>query len=244
MATYVQTNIGLYWGSYSLASTFNAVGLNMSNNLQDDTTFGDTFTSNASGLSSVSLEGEGYWDSTNDGILQTSTAISAAEALVTVTPVDQAVGSPALFTQLKTSEYNPIATGTVGEMMAFRVTGEGQGEKVIHGEIMVAPGTTRTSTDTSAANNLGAVSATQSVYSALHVITVAGSSPTLDVVVKSDSASGFSSPTTQLTHTQATAITSELKSKAGAITDSWWRVYFTIGGGSPQFDFICSIGII
>ena len=228
MATYVQTNIGLYWGSYSLASTFNAVGLSMSNNLQDDTTYGDTFTSNASGLSSVSLEGEGYWDSTNDGILQTSTAISAAEALVTVTPVDQAVGSPALFTQLKTSEYNPIATGTVGEMMAFRVTGEGQGEKVIHGEIMVAPGTTRIENGTSAA---------------LHVLTVAGSSPTLDVVVKSASSSG-GTYNAEVTHTQATAITSELKSTAGANTDAYWRVDFTIGGGSPQFDFICSIGII
>jgi hypothetical protein len=243
MATYVQTNIGLYWGSYSLASTFNAVGLSMSNNLQDDTTYGDTFTSNASGLSSVSLEGEGYWDSTNDGILQTSTAISAAEALVTVTPVDQAVGSPALFTQLKTSEYNPIATGTVGEMMAFRVTGEGQGEKVIHGEIMVAPGTTRIENGTSAVNNLGAVSATQAIYSALHVLTVAGSSPTLDVVVKSASSSG-GTYNAEVTHTQATAITSELKSTAGANTDAYWRVDFTIGGGSPQFDFICSIGII
>jgi len=243
MATFVQTNVGLYWGAYSLASTFNAVGLNMSNNVQDDTVYGDTFVSNATGLSSVSLEGEGYWDSTNDGILQTSTAISAAEALVTVTPVDQAAGSPALFTQLKTSEYNPIATGTVGEMMGFRVTGEGQGEKVIHGQIMVTPGTTRTSSGTSAVNNLGAVSATQSVYSALHVITVAGSTPTLDVVVKSASSSG-GTYNAEVTHTQATAITSELKSTAGANTDAYWRVDFTIGGGSPQFDFICSIGII
>jgi len=243
MATFVQTNVGLYWGAYSLASTFNAVGLNMSNNVQDDTVYGDTFVSNATGLSSVSLEGEGYWDSTNDGILQTSTAISAAEALVTVTPVDQSAGSPALFTQLKTSEYNPIATGTVGEMMGFRVTGEGQGEKVIHGQIMVTPGTTRTSSGTSAVNNLGAVSATQSVYSALHVITVAGSTPTLDVVVKSASSSG-GTYNAEVTHTQATAITSELKSTAGANTDAYWRVDFTIGGGSPQFDFICSIGII
>jgi hypothetical protein len=244
MATYVQTNIGLYWGSYSLASTFNAVGLSMSNNLQDDTTYGDTFTSNASGLSSVSLEGEGYWDSTNDGILQTSTAISAAEALVTVTPVDQAVGSPALFTQLKTSEYNPIATGTVGEMMAFRVTGEGQGEKVIHGEIMVAPGTTRTAGATTAYNHLGAVSATQAIYSALHVLTVGGSGGTLDVVVQSSASSG-GTYNTEITHTQATAITSELKSNAGANTDAYWRVVYTINTDTGRsFDFICSIGII
>jgi len=244
MATFVQTNVGLYWGAYSLASSFNAVGVNLGTQVQDDTVYGDTFISHDGGLSTVALEGEGYWDSTTDGILIADSGISASETLVTVTPVDQSAGSPALFTKLQQSEYSPISTGTVGEMLAFRITGEGRGEKVIHGEILVTPGTTRTSSGTSAVNNLGAVSSTQSIYSALHVITVAGSSPTLDVVVKSDSGSGFSSPTSQITHTQATAITSELKSKAGAVTDAYWRVDFTIGGSSPQFDFICSLGII
>tara|TARA_R100000808_G_scaffold6198_1_gene18564 strand:+ start:3742 stop:4476 length:735 start_codon:yes stop_codon:yes gene_type:complete len=244
MATFVQTNVGLYWGSYSLASTFNAVGLTLSSSLAEDTVYGDTTVSNAGGLTTVSLEGEGYWDSTTDGILDATTGLSASNQLVTVTPVDQSVGSPALFSQYQTAEYNPFSTGTVGEMLAFRVSGESVGQELVHGEIMVAPGTTRTSNSNSDSNQLGAVSATQTVYSALHVLTVSGSSPTLDVVVKSDNASGFSSPTTQLTHTQATAITSELKSKDGAITDDYWRVYWTVGGGSPQFDFICSIGII
>ena len=238
MATFVQTNVGLYYGGYSLASNFNAIGLSMTSAAVDDTTYGDTFQSNASGLSTVNLEGEGYWSSTEDAVLDTS--LGVADTVTSVTPVDQSVGSPALFTTLTTSEYNPIATGTVGEMLQFRLSGEARGEKVIHGEIMVAPGTARTSTSTSAVNNLGAVSATQKIYSAIHVISASG---TFDVTVKSDDGSGFSSPTTRITHTQFTGVGAELKSADGAITDAYWRVDFAVSGGG-SFDTIISIGII
>jgi hypothetical protein len=239
MATLVQTNVGLYWGGYSLASVFNAVGLTLNGAMVDDTVYGDTFTSNAAGLSSVTLEGEGYWDSTKDSVLYSS--LGTSETLVSVTPVDQAAGSRAFFTNLTTSEYNPIGTGTVGEMLAFKITGEGRGEKVVAGEIVVAPGTDRTSSGTSAVNaSIGAVSATQAIYSGLHVLSASG---TLEVVIKSDNSSGFSSPTTRITHTSFTAIGSELKSASGAITDDYWRADFTVSGGG-SFDFIVSLGIL
>tara|TARA_R110002051_G_scaffold34736_3_gene77164 strand:- start:9044 stop:9760 length:717 start_codon:yes stop_codon:yes gene_type:complete len=238
MATFVQTNVGLYWGGYSLASTFNAIGLNLSNSLQDDTVYGDTFQSNAGGLSSVSLEGEGYWDSTNDSILESSISVGAAETVVTVTPVDQAAGSPAIFSKITTSEYNPFANGTVGEMLAFRVSGEGRGEKAVSGEIFVTPGTTRTTSGTSLPNQLGAVTSTQGIYSALHVLSASG---TLDVVIKSDSDISFGSPDTRITHTQFTAIGAEMLSQLGTNADTWWRADFTISG---SFDFIVSLAII
>ena len=237
MATFVQTNVGLFWGGYSLASTFNAIGLNLGNSVQDDTVYGDTFQSNAAGLSSVSLEGEGYWDSTNDSTLYSSISVGAAETVVTVCPVDLAAGSPALFSKITTAEYNPFANGTVGEMLAFRVSGEGRGEKSVSGEIFVTPGTTRTSSGTSLANNLGALSSTQTIYSALHVLSASG---TLDVVIKSDSDVSFGSPDTRITHSQFSAIGAELKSAAGPTTDAWWRADFTISG---SFDFIVSLAI-
>jgi hypothetical protein len=73
-----------------------------------------------------------------------------------------------------------------------------------------------------------------------------GTSPTLDVIVQSDDASGFPSATNRITFTQATGFTAEYATPvAGAITDDWWRVNFTIGGtASPNFTFICVIGIL
>jgi hypothetical protein len=237
MATFVQTNVGLYWGGYSLASSFNAIALNLGNSPQDDTVYGDTFVSNTAGLSSVSFEGEGYWESATDAVLQSGLAVNVADTVLSVTPVDQAAGSPSLFSKVTTSTYNPISTGTVGSMMGFSLSAEGRGEKNVSGEILVIPATYTSSSESATNASIGAVSATQSVYSALHVTAASG---TLDVIVES-APSNWSGEATRITHTQFTAIGAEMKSTAGAITDAYWRVKWTISG---SFDFIVSLGII
>ena len=236
MATYVQTNVGLYWGGYSLASSFNAIALNLGNSPQDDTVYGDTTVSNASGLSTVTLEAEGFWQSTTDAVLQASLG---SNEVISVTPVDQSAGSPSIFSKYTTSSYNPIAKGEVGSMMGFSLSAEGRGEKSVSGEILVIPATYTTSSESSTNASIGAVSATQSVYSALHVTAASG---TLDVIVES-APSNWSGEATRITHTQFTAVGAEMKSAAGAITDAYWRVKWTISGGG-SFDFISSLGII
>ena len=236
MATFVQTNVGLYWGGYSLASSFNAIALNLGNSPQDDTVYGDTFVSNAAGQSSVTLEAEGFWESATDAVLEGS--LGTDDTVVSVTPVDQAAGSPSIFSKYTTATYNPISTGTVGSMMGFSLSAEGRGEKSVSGEILVVPATYTTSSETVTNASIGAVSATQSVYSALHVTAASG---TLDVIVESSPNSGWGSESTRITHTQFTAIGAEMKSTAGAITDAYWRVKWTLSG---SFDFIVSLGII
>ena len=236
MATSVQTNVGLYWGGYSLASSFNAIALNLGNSPQDDTVYGDTTVSNASGLSTVTLEAEGFWQSTTDAVLQASLG---SNEVISVTPVDQSAGSPSIFSKYTTSSYNPIAKGEVGSMMGFSLSAEGRGEKSVSGEILVIPATYTTSSESSTNASIGAVSATQSVYSALHVTAASG---TLDVIVES-APSNWSGEATRITHTQFTAVGAEMKSAAGAITDAYWRVKWTVSGGG-SFDFISSLGII
>ena len=236
MATYVQTNVGLYWGGYSLASSFNAIALNLSNSPQDDTVYGDTTVSNASGLSTVTLEAEGFWQSTSDAVLQAS--LGSDDTVVSVTPVDQSAGSPSLFSKVTTSTYNPISTGTVGSMMGFSLSAEGRGEKNVSGEILVIPATYTSSSETVTNASIGAVSATQKIYSELHVSAASG---TLDVIVESSPNSGWGSESTRITHTPFTAVGAEMLSTAGAITDAYWRVKWTISG---SFDFIVSLGII
>ena len=235
MATYVQTNVGLYWGGYSLASSFNAIALNLGNSPQDDTVYGDTFVSNAAGLSTVQLEAEGFWQSATDSVLQSS--LGSDDTVLSVTPVDQSAGSPSLFSKVTTSTYNPISTGTVGSMLGFSLSAEGRGEKSVSGEILAIPATYTSSSETATNASIGAVSATQSVYSALHVTAASG---TLDVIVES-APSNWSSESTRITHTRFTAVGAEMLSTAGAITDAYWRVKWTLSG---SFDFIVSLGII
>ena len=237
MATFVQTNVGLYWGGYSLASDFNAISLNLGNDIQEKTTYGETAVINAAGLSTVSLEGEGYWESTTDSVLQTS--LGSDDTVVSVTPVDQSAGSPSLFTKVTTSAYSPYATGTVGQLLGFSLSAEGRGEKTVSGEILVVPATYTSSSESATNASIGAVSATQAIYSALHVTAASG---TLNVYVES-APSNWSGESTQITHSAFTSVGAEIKSLAGVNTDAFWRVKYTISGGG-SFDFICSLGII
>ena len=110
--------------------------------------------------------------------------------------------------------------------------------KGVTGEILVVPATYSSSSETATNASIGAVSATQSVYSALHVTAASG---TLDVIVES-APSNWSSESTRITHTQFSGVGAEMKSTAGAITDAYWRVKWTVSGGG-SFDFICSLGI-
>ena len=236
MATFVQTDVGLYWGGYDLSSSFNAVGLNLGNSPQDDTVYGDTFVSHQSGLSTVTLEAEGFWQSATDSVLQSR--LASDDTVLSVTPVNQSAGQPSIFTKVTSSQYKPIDSGQVGNMLGFSLSAEGRGEKSVYGEIIVAPQVYSSSSET-ATITLGAVSATQSVYSALHVTAASG---TLDVTVES-APSDWSSETTRITHTRSSGVGAEMLSTVGAITDTHWRVKWVISGGG-SFNFIVSLGII
>jgi hypothetical protein len=78
------------------------------------------------------------------------------------------------------------------------------------------------------------------IYASIHVLSGTG---TLDAVVESDNNSGFTTPTTRITFTQATGITGEWKTLEGPVTDDYWRLNYTIGGDGP-FSFVVFFGIL
>jgi hypothetical protein len=126
-------------------------------------------------------------------------------------------------------------------MMGFSLSAEGRGEKSVSGEILVKPSDTHTSSSVSPVNSsIGAVSATQSIYSALHVISASG---TLSIAVKSASNLAFDAGVeTEFNHASVgSSVTAEMKSKAGAISNAFWRIDFTVSG---SYQFILSLGII
>jgi hypothetical protein len=64
------------------------------------------------------------------------------------------------------------------------------------------------------------------------------------VLLESDDNGSFTGATTRHTFAQNTAISSEWASVAGAVTDDYWRISWTVGGGSPDFTVVCAAGII
>ena len=69
------------------------------------------------------------------------------------------------------------------------------------------------------------------------------STPTVTFKLQSDDNASFTSPTDRITFTDITAIGSDFQSVAGAITDDYWRLNYTISGTNPSFGIHATIGI-
>lgn len=135
--------------------------------------------------------------------------------------------------------------GDVGDVSMTTLTGRQSGSPVVRGRLLHPGSTARTSSSTGTGRQLGAVAAGKSLYASLHVLTVSGTSPTLDVKVQSDDNGSFTSATDRITFTQANAKGGQWSSVAGAITDDYWRISYTIGGSAtPTFAFAVVAGVL
>jgi len=243
MATSVLKNCKLYLAQYNLSADHNKIALSYGAEMKDDTVFGDDTKSNKAGLLTVGMSGEGFWQADADDY-QVEDVIwskfATADVPMTICPTTGADGERAF--SFKSVLANYVPGESVGELLKFTIEANGTG-KLARGTIMATGAKTTTGNGT--ARQLGAVTATQKVYAAMHVIAVSGTDPTLDMIVESDDAEGFASGVPRITFTQATAITSEWKTADGAITDDWWRASWTIGGtDDPSFTVVLFVGIL
>ena len=164
---------------------------------------------------------------------------NGTEYVLSVIPMGSSVGAVGYFTTGLLMARS-ILQGSAGEL-ATHTASFGGNRPVIRGTVDTA--STITSTGSSAGAQLGAVSATQKVWAAVHFLTAGGTTPSITVKVQSDNNSGFTSPTDRITFTAATAKGAQFLSAAGAITDDYWRATWTVSGTSPSFETRVLIGI-
>lgn len=237
MTTQVLQNCKCWLDKYALHGSLNAMALDYSAEMLDDTVFGDDTKSSAGGMKSVKAQHEGHWDTVLDPEL--FAIIGVADKPMTMSPIAGSVGDIAFFFLSNLATYNPIS-GATGELMGFSVSAEASGT-LIRGEILLNAAAL-TASGNSTGRQLGAVTASQKLYASLHVLS-ASASDTLDVVVQSDVDNTFATPTTQITFAQVTAAGSEFKTADGPITDTWYRISYTIAGVSPSFEAVIAVGI-
>lgn len=164
----------------------------------------------------------------------------ATDGRIIIASPGASVGDIAYMLRSIMGEYQPFGN-QVGELASFQLSAGSQGD-LIRGRLQQNGNVTANGSSTP--QNLGQVAAGQSIYAGLAVLSASGTTPTVDVVVESDAANDFSgSETERLAFTQANAQTAELLSVAGAITDPWWRVRWTVGGTSPDFKIVAVLGI-
>lgn len=197
------------------------------------------------GLGSATIAAEGQWsagDFTNPDD-QLSAALGAVGPW-TACIATPAVGDVAWQVSALTSKYTVL--GAIGDVAPW-VAGVSSSSPLVRGAILHPPGTARTSTGSGTAVLYSAVAAGQAFWVNLHVLSISGTStPTITVTVQSDDNSGFTSATTQKTFTAVTAANQSLGQTVfipGPITDTYWRIGFTISGTSPSFLLVASGGV-
>lgn len=240
MATHILQDAKLWLNDVSIDAIANTLSWETTRETQDNTVFGQSARTMLPGLQTVSVSASGFADMTDFDAdlfdIYDNATVSPLSASATGGDGDVAYTSQGLAVSLQ-----PLG-GSVGDMAALAIQADGSGGvRSVRGTILHDE-TAETATGVGTGRELGAVSASQSVFGALHVVDFSGT-PTLDVLVQSDVDDTWASPTTQLTFAQATGKTGEFLSAAGAVTDTWWRVSFTIGGGTPSITFAVIVGI-
>jgi len=234
MASIVQ-NAKVYLGSTDLTGQANAVAVNYSANVLDNTVLGNDTKSAAGGVKQFDASIEGYWNSTEDAAVFGNVGGNDVLTVVNGTGI---VTDPAFMMACVVGSYNP--SGSHGELLAFSAAVQSR-SNLGRGQLACNAGLTTSGSQSGV--NLGAVSSTQKIVASLHALTVSGTSPTLDVTVESDVDNTFASPTTVLTFSQVTAATALEIEADGPITDTWFRITYTIAGTTPSFAVRAAIGI-
>lgn len=244
MGKFVLTDVRLFTGGADLTGNSNKVEISAEVEDKDTTNYAsEGWTEVLGGLASAEISGEGQWEAGDPGKVDDhSWASLGGVGPWSVGPAGAAVGGLSYFTSALRADYK--LGDAVGEVAPWTGTAKSSWP-LVRGQFAHPPGTARNASGTGTSLNLGAVAAGKRLYAAVHVLSVAGTdTPTITGRIESDDATGFASATTRLTFSAATAVGGQiLRTDGTAITDTWWRVAWTISGTSPSFLFVSSIGI-
>jgi hypothetical protein len=138
--------------------------------------------------------------------------------------------------------YTPVE-GDVGALAMGKISGKTSGSPVVRG-LTLHPETLEDASGTGTPRQIGAVVTGKKLYSALHILAVDGTTPSMTVKIQSDNDEAFPSATDRITFTAATTVGEQWGTVAGAVTDDWWRAQYTLSGTNPEFLFIVTAGIV
>lgn len=201
------------------------------------------------GLEEVSIKAGGQWEATDpaaqphepDDWFWASRRVVEPWSAAADGSSDLNNGGLMYLTQAVRSQYSML--GSVGDVIPWG--GEWAGSWPLARGVCAHPsGVPRTATGNGNGFQAGALLQGQAMYATLHVLSVAGTAaPTITVAVKSSADAAFTAPTTRATFTAATAKGGQAIKIPGPITDTWWKVTWTITGTTPSFLFLSALGI-
>lgn len=243
MAVVAITDAKIYVGAYNLSGYANEISLSVNPELLNSTTFGTGTKKNTPGLMDISGMVKGfldYADFATDAAFQSLDSllfgrIGATSAVFSAAALGNAEGDPAYGLPMVSGKINPLS-GQVGALLPWELDVRSNGITIFRGFVAAVGSKSVTGQTSATIQVVGGVPTGSKLYANLHVVSVSGTTPTLDVIVQSDDNSSFTTPTTRLTFAQVTTtISSEHKSAAGPITDEYYRMKWTLAGTSPVY---------
>ncbi|WP_405549689.1 hypothetical protein [Streptomyces microflavus] len=194
------------------------------------------------GLGSAEIAAEGQWEAGDPSkVDDASWSTLGGLGPYTVCPTDSVVGALAYLVYGLRTDYK--VGDQVGEVAPWTGTVKSS-SPLVRGQIAHPPGAARTATGAGTALDLGAVALGKRMWAGLHVLSAAGTTPSITARIESDDSAGFASPVTRMTFDAATAPGGQIARTDGlAITDTHWRVAWAITGTTPSFMFAVSLGI-
>ncbi|WP_405695290.1 hypothetical protein OHA99_09425 [Streptomyces coelicoflavus] len=244
MAKSVLLNVRAFAVGLDLTSVSNKIELTTEVEEKPTTNYGsDGYTEVVGGLASSEIAGEGQWEAGDETLVDDATwaQLGGVGPWSISGNNSAAVGSLAYFTKAMRADYTLLAD--VGEVAPWTSTAKSSWP-LVRGQFAHPPGTARTADGNGTGLELGAVAAGKRLYATLHVLSVAGTTPSLTARVESSADDTFAAPTTRATFNAAAAPGGQIVRTDGtAITDTWWRLAWDITGTTPSFLFAAALGI-
>jgi len=243
MAKHVLKDLKIYYDEFEVTADHNKISMPVKSEEKICTVFGNTAIARLAGMKSFTLSHSGFWEGGDNAIDdQLFDDLGSTARIMTLAPEGGADGGDAYIIKGVSVKYE--WGGKVGDILPFSGAVVGEGVPPVRATIL---GTgTKTTDANGTSRQLGAVSATQKIYAALHVTSATGGgNVSLDVKIQSDDNTNFTSATDRITFTQVlTTNTAEWKSLAGAITDDYWRAVWTLAGSPKTYTFQIIAGIL
>jgi len=253
MAKDILRNVRIFAGATDITGASNSIEFEGTAEIKDITNFGsvDPVTGQVWAEKLPTIEGAnvtvaGFWEAGSSSFVDDDQwANFGGTGAWSLLPGASTEGSLAYLLNAVRASYKLL--GEVREVAPFNAQAVSTGA-FARGSVLLAPGTARTATGTGAIVQLGAVPAGRAMRAALHVVSIAGTTPTFAAVLQSAATVGFASPTTRATFTTVngaagTRSAEWVASTIGPITDAYWRISYTITGTTPSYLALATAGI-
>jgi len=238
MAAQSMTDCRIYLDAYDLSGQSNDMMSTLEVAELDTTNFDSAgWTEVIAGLRTSTYDVKGFLDyaaTKSDAALE---AVFASSGKIVTFAEDDDTGATCVFGRGLTTSID--RTAKVGDLAMFAGTLKGSHpQSMVEGQVLRVRASTSAASGDGTSIQAGAIGATEVGYAALHVFSASGD---LAVFIESDDDTGFASGTDRITFATASGPTAQWASVAGAVTDDWWRIRWTLSAGSASFAVVFGI---